>query len=231
MPEVGQRGRSRIPARPLCSKNGQYSSKFRPACEGPRQHRSSSSIGTACPFRRRRVHSRKPCVCDPYTSAKWTHCPPPTSQPTARPEKNDSSAPVLVLCRGRVRPCPLLWVEILRRNKTCLEHQAPAHTGNLNDSGGSLAALAPRPGEVFLLCSDGLVDELDDDAVAAVLREDATPATACRRLLHAALEKGGRDNISVIVIKHVEGDVEPEYELRPEDTQPRAFYRPSCTTE
>ena len=67
------------------------------------------------------------------------------------------------------------------------------------------------------------MDELDDDAIAAVLREDATPATACRRLLHAALEKRGRDNMSAIVIAHVEGDPEPEYELRPEDTQPRAL--------
>ena len=76
-----------------------------------------------------------------------------------------------------------------------------------------------------------LVDELDDDAIAAVLREDATPATACRRLLHAALEKGGRDNISVVVIKHVEGDLKPEYELQPEDAQPGPSYRPSSSTE
>ena len=91
--------------------------------------------------------------------------------------------------------------------------------------------LAPRLGEVFMLCSDSLVEGLDDDATAAVLREDATLATACRRLLHAALEKGGRDNISVVVIKHVEGDLKPEYELQPEDTQPRVIYRPSSSTE
>ena len=177
----------------------------------------------------RQGHSRSPAFLTHTLHQKGASSPPPTSQPTARPDKNYSSAPV----RGRVgvRPRLLFRVEILRRNKTSLEHRQLLLPATSTIPAVPSLCWCPGSGRSSCLCSDGLVDELDDDATAAVLREDATPATACRRLLHAALEKGGRDNISVIVIKHVEGGREPEYELRPEDTPPSPPYRPSCSTE
>ena len=54
-------------------------------------------------------------------------------------------------------------------------------------------------GERFMLCSDGLTDVLDDEAIAAALRERATPSKVVERLVRQAIEAGTRDNISVVV--------------------------------
>lgn len=62
-----------------------------------------------------------------------------------------------------------------------------------------------RPGDVFLLCSDGLTDMLDDAAIAAVLQPveslAARPEDAADRLVALANAQGGRDNISVILVR------------------------------
>jgi protein phosphatase len=50
-----------------------------------------------------------------------------------------------------------------------------------------------------MLCSDGLTDLVDDDAIREVLIERREPSDACRRLIDLALANGGRDNITVIV--------------------------------
>lgn len=65
---------------------------------------------------------------------------------------------------------------------------------------------APREGERFLLCSDGLTGEVDDDAIGEVLRTHAEPAAAAQRLIDLALESGGRDNVSVLVVDVVAVD-------------------------
>ena len=55
------------------------------------------------------------------------------------------------------------------------------------------------PGDVFLLCSDGLYEPLSNTAMAALL--DAPPEIAARALIDAAYAAGSRDNISAIVIR------------------------------
>lgn len=60
--------------------------------------------------------------------------------------------------------------------------------------------LSPEPGERFLLCSDGLTSELTDDAILAVLSRVVDPAEAADALVDAALEAGGRDNVTVLVV-------------------------------
>jgi len=56
-----------------------------------------------------------------------------------------------------------------------------------------------RKGDRFLLCSDGLTHELDDGQIGACLR-GGDPTECARKLLHCALEAGGHDNVTVIVI-------------------------------
>ena len=56
-------------------------------------------------------------------------------------------------------------------------------------------------GDVFLLCSDGLNDMLADDDIAAVLAAGMTLEETAQRLIDLANERGGRDNVSVIVVK------------------------------
>ncbi|MHB1325312.1 MAG: Stp1/IreP family PP2C-type Ser/Thr phosphatase [Thermoleophilia bacterium] len=56
-----------------------------------------------------------------------------------------------------------------------------------------------EPGDIFLLCSDGLYSMVHDDAIARILAQDGTLYTSAATLVEAANEAGGRDNISVIV--------------------------------
>lgn len=55
-------------------------------------------------------------------------------------------------------------------------------------------------GDRFVICSDGLTKELTDYGIQHFLREHADPADAVTAMLEAALENGGRDNISIIVL-------------------------------
>ena len=57
------------------------------------------------------------------------------------------------------------------------------------------------PGDRFLLCSDGLTSELSDREIAAILSGQGTCQTLAERLIEAANGRGGRDNISVLLIE------------------------------
>ena len=59
-------------------------------------------------------------------------------------------------------------------------------------------AVVPAAGRL-LLCSDGLNGELEDSRIAALLA-DHDPGTASRALVHEALDAGGRDNVTVVVV-------------------------------
>ena len=55
-------------------------------------------------------------------------------------------------------------------------------------------------GAWYVLCSDGLVDEISDADIAKVLERCTTPHEASQALVDAANAAGGRDNITVIVV-------------------------------
>jgi serine/threonine protein phosphatase PrpC len=65
------------------------------------------------------------------------------------------------------------------------------------------ATFEARAGDRLLLCSDGLSDVLDDDAIARGLREPSRERCA-ERLVAEALAAGARDNVSVVVADVVE---------------------------
>jgi protein phosphatase len=61
--------------------------------------------------------------------------------------------------------------------------------------------LQPAGGdERWLICSDGLSSEVDDQTIERLLLDSVTPEAAARALVAAALAAGGRDNVSVIVV-------------------------------
>jgi protein phosphatase len=64
----------------------------------------------------------------------------------------------------------------------------------------------PVRGDRYLLCSDGLSNEVDDERAAAVLRRLSDPDDAARELVRLANENGGRDNITVVVVDVVDDD-------------------------
>ncbi len=59
-------------------------------------------------------------------------------------------------------------------------------------------------GDRYVLCSDGLVDEVDDDQIALILRSQVHPQGAANQLVQMANDNGGRDNITVVVVDIVD---------------------------
>ncbi len=58
---------------------------------------------------------------------------------------------------------------------------------------------ALQPGDCILMCSDGLSDMLPEPAIEQLMQGEVEPDALCRRLVQAANDAGGRDNISVVV--------------------------------
>lgn len=68
-----------------------------------------------------------------------------------------------------------------------------------------IQALPVKSGEVLVLCSDGLTTMLPDEDIVAVLeRSGGDIATAARNLVDEANERGGEDNITVVLMKFEE---------------------------
>jgi protein phosphatase len=58
-----------------------------------------------------------------------------------------------------------------------------------------------QPGDVFLICSDGLTTMLDEDHVARLLARASSMDAAVRALVDEANRAGGRDNITVVAFR------------------------------
>jgi protein phosphatase len=65
-----------------------------------------------------------------------------------------------------------------------------------------------QPGDVFLLCSDGLTTMLSDEDLLAILRREGDLDRTARRLVKAANDRGGRDNITVVLFRLESADEE-----------------------
>lgn len=61
------------------------------------------------------------------------------------------------------------------------------------------------PGDVILLCSDGLNKEMDDNAVLKAAQQVAEPKQLAERLIKMANDSGGRDNITVAIARMDKG--------------------------
>ncbi len=60
-------------------------------------------------------------------------------------------------------------------------------------------------GDCFILCSDGLTGHVSDDEILASVRK-FPPKIACDELLSLALQRGGKDNISIIIAHTAKAD-------------------------
>jgi PPM family protein phosphatase len=59
----------------------------------------------------------------------------------------------------------------------------------------------PRPKDLYLLCSDGLTKMVSDAQIMKIANSDASPAQIVEELIRAANARGGKDNITAIVIR------------------------------
>jgi len=62
------------------------------------------------------------------------------------------------------------------------------------------AELEPKNGEYLLICSDGLYTEVSEPEIYYEVYHSGHPELACASLVHMANRRGGRDNITIILI-------------------------------
>ena len=62
-------------------------------------------------------------------------------------------------------------------------------------------------GDRLLLCSDGLSDLVEDEAIAAAMASTPASQDTCEQLVRLALERGGRDNITAVVARYSFSDL------------------------
>jgi PPM family protein phosphatase len=85
-----------------------------------------------------------------------------------------------------------------------------------------ISELRVRSGDRILLCTDGLTDMVSEREIERILRENRDPEIATKRLISAALEAGGADNVTVIVTdirEDPEQDAAPQRRRRNGDTE------------
>ena len=76
--------------------------------------------------------------------------------------------------------------------------------GNQPDVEVDEFVVVPRSGDRYVLCSDGLFNEINAEKIAATLRRLAAPEDAASELVRQANEAGGRDNITCVVVDVVD---------------------------
>lgn len=70
-----------------------------------------------------------------------------------------------------------------------------------------------KPGDTILICSDGLTNMLSDEEILSMIYQEKDLELTCHKLVQAANEKGGLDNISVILARTAEsGKENPIYD-------------------
>ncbi len=72
--------------------------------------------------------------------------------------------------------------------------------GTGEDSKADFWMIPARPGDRLLICSDGLTNEVGDDAIRELMEARTPPQIAVDDLLQAALRSGGRDNITIVIV-------------------------------
>lgn len=105
------------------------------------------------------------------------------------------------------------FLEVMRAQNLLSEEQIRAdprsnlvtQTLGLGDPQPSVETVALRYGDWILLCSDGLNDEVAHEQMQEILAKHDEVEAAVDELIATALENGGRDNTSVIIVEHTGG--------------------------
>lgn len=72
--------------------------------------------------------------------------------------------------------------------------------GAKNDIQADIYVLELKPGDLLLMCSDGLSNMLEDEEMRMIIKRQRDIVEMAEKLVEAANENGGKDNISVILI-------------------------------
>jgi serine/threonine protein phosphatase PrpC len=60
--------------------------------------------------------------------------------------------------------------------------------------------LEVRPGDRVILCTDGMTDPIPDTDIVRIVAGCGTPDAAVEALITASLQRGGPDNVTVVVV-------------------------------
>ena len=104
----------------------------------------------------------------------------------------DHSIVQLLLDSGEISPAEVVDHPARGQLSRCV--------GMESDPLPEVQSLALQEGDQLLLCSDGLTGMLTEAEIAEILGEWQAPRVACRRLVAAANDAGGSDNITVLVL-------------------------------
>ncbi|MFW5734700.1 MAG: PP2C family protein-serine/threonine phosphatase [Oceanidesulfovibrio sp.] len=74
--------------------------------------------------------------------------------------------------------------------------------GTRQDVDPYVAPLDVQRGDILVICSDGLSDKVQPHEIMRIATF-STPTSACRQLVHIANERGGEDNITVLVLRFI----------------------------
>lgn len=109
--------------------------------------------------------------------------------------------------------------ELIDQGRLTLEQSATYSGRNVitraigaDDSAADYWLMPIVNGERMLACSDGLTRELDDAGIRSVLVMTATAQQAADELVRRAVENGGRDNVTAVVVDVIAGGAMPEDE-------------------
>jgi protein phosphatase len=106
------------------------------------------------------------------------------------------------------------FAEILRSEQGLTDTEIRVHparhvvtqTLGLGTPEPSVVETRLRQGDWIVLCSDGLTDELTDAGIIEVLAQSPSAEAAANALMEGALQNGGRDNVSVVVLAYDDDD-------------------------
>ncbi len=128
-------------------------------------------------------------------------------------------------------------VESMVRQGTITPEQAKVHPqrniltralGIDGEVGVDSWEVAPFSGDRYLLCSDGLFNEVPDESIAGCSSTPTIPNEAAEILVTMANDGGGRDNITVVIVDVVEG-LDPNEALPIEENMGLEAFDPNTT--
>lgn len=89
--------------------------------------------------------------------------------------------------------------ELPPRHDFPFKNQITRALGLVGNSLADTSVVDALPRDRFLLCTDGLYDPFEDEELGTLLRP-GDAATACKRLVETAFERGSADNITAIIV-------------------------------
>ncbi len=79
-----------------------------------------------------------------------------------------------------------------------LRNRITQSVGSIQEKGPGITWLDIKDGDILLMCSDGLWELVHDDIILAIVRSSPNLEEMCQRLVDAANDAGGTDNITII---------------------------------